>query len=51
MPTALATLAADAVETEAQERNRELIARISSVLLAAAAVFFASIVAVFMQLR
>jgi len=52
MPTALATLAADAgAEAEAREQNRELIARATSVLFAAGAVFIASLVAVLIQLQ
>jgi hypothetical protein len=52
MPAAVATLAADiAAESEAQEQQRELIARTACVLFAAGAVFFASIVAVLIQLQ
>jgi hypothetical protein len=51
-PAAVAALPVDAgAGAEAQEQNRELIARVTSVLFAAVAVFFASIVAVLMQLR
>jgi hypothetical protein len=52
MPAAVATLAVDvAAEAEVQERQRELIARMACVLFAAGAVFFASIVAVLIQLQ
>jgi len=52
MPTALATLPADVgVDAVAQERHRELIERVTSVLFAGAAVFCASIVAVLIQLQ
>jgi uncharacterized membrane protein YgdD (TMEM256/DUF423 family) len=52
MPTALATLAADAVvETEVQEQNREFIARAAAVLFATGSVIFACMVAVLTQLR
>jgi hypothetical protein len=52
MPAAVATLAADiAAEAEAQEQQRELIARMACVLFAAGGVFFASIVAVLTQLQ
>jgi len=52
IPTALATLPAEVgLDAEAQEGHRELIARVTSVLFAAGAVFFASIVAVLIQLR
>jgi hypothetical protein len=52
MPAAIATLAADiAAEAEAQEQQRELIARLACVTFAAGAVFFASIIAVLIQLQ
>jgi hypothetical protein len=52
MPAAVATLAADiGAEAEAQEQQRELIARTACVLFAAGAVFLASIVAVLIQLQ
>jgi hypothetical protein len=52
MPAAVATLAADIVaEAEAQEQQRELIARLACVTFAAGAVFFASIIAVLIQLQ
>jgi hypothetical protein len=52
MPAAVATLAADiAAEAEAREQQRELIARMACVLFAVGAVFFASIVAVLIQLQ
>ncbi len=52
MPAAVAHLPADAgADAEAQERHRELIAHMTSVLFAAGAVFFASIVAVLIQLH
>jgi len=52
MPAAVATLATDiAAEAEAQEQQRELIARMVCVLFAAGAVFLASIVAVLIQLQ
>ena len=52
MPAAVVHLPADAgVDAEAQERHRELITHMTSVLFAAGAVFFASIVAVLIQLQ
>ena len=52
MPAAVAALPTDiALDAEARERQRELVARITSVLFAAGAVFFASIVAVLIQLQ
>jgi hypothetical protein len=52
MPAAVATLAADiAADAEAREQQRELIARMACVLFAVGAVFFASIVAVLIQLQ
>jgi hypothetical protein len=51
MPSALATLPADAGhDAEAQERHRESIGRITSVLFAAGAVFLVSLVAVLIHL-
>jgi hypothetical protein len=52
MPAAIAVLPADAsVDADAQERHRELMARITSVLFATGAVFFASLMAVLIQLQ
>jgi hypothetical protein len=52
MPAAVATLAGDiAAEAEAHEQQRELIARTACILFAAGAVFFASVVAVLIQLQ
>jgi hypothetical protein len=52
MPAAIAVLPADAgVDAEAQERHRELTARVTSALFAAGAVFLASLVAVLIQLQ
>ncbi len=52
MPGAVATLTADiAGEAEAQEQQRELIARLTCVTFAAGAVFFASFIAVLIQLQ
>lgn len=52
MPAAVATLPAEVgVDAEAQERHRQLIARITSVLFATGAVFLASLVAVLIQLQ
>ena len=52
MPAAIAVLPADTgLDAEAQQRRRESVARITSVLFAAGAVFFASLVAVLIQLQ
>ena len=52
MPAALAALLDNAAaEVEEQEENRELIARLVSVLFAAGAVFVASSLAVLIQLQ
>jgi len=52
MPAAVVTLAADIVaEAEAQEQQRELIARLACVSFAAGGVFFASLIAVLIQVQ
>jgi hypothetical protein len=52
MPAAIAVLPANGgVNAEAQERHRESIARITFLLFATGAVFFASLVAVLIQLQ